>query len=126
MSESTKLLITDRPTKPRLLDGLANVLGPLTPEFKSRLRAVIENPTSATWERAYATMLRPEGLTLWMAVVHVDPTFPTKGPGSDERGRRNPWPRVPDTLTLVRAIRGAASGRITRRSLYAGMGRDGP
>ena len=39
-------------TKPRpLLDGLANVLGPLTPEFKSRLRAVIENPTSATWER---------------------------------------------------------------------------
>src|SRR6266850_2493189 len=34
------------------IEGLANLHGPLTPEFKSWLRAVIENPTSATWERS--------------------------------------------------------------------------
>jgi hypothetical protein len=98
-------------TKPhRLLDGLANCVGPLDPEFKSRLRAVIENPTSETWERAYAIMLRPSGMTLWQAVTLVDPSYPTTGPGGP-RGRRNPWARVPDQLTLVRAIRYAASGR---------------
>jgi hypothetical protein len=46
---------TDRRTKPhRLLDGLANCTGPLSPEVKSLLRAVMENPTNATWERGDA------------------------------------------------------------------------
>ncbi len=116
MSDSTKLLITDRRTKPRLLDGLANCLGPLPPDFKRRLRAVVENPTTATWEDTYAILLQPS-VTLWMAVAHVDPTFPRKGPGQDARGRRNPWLRVPDQLTLVRAIRAAANGRVSLRRL---------
>jgi hypothetical protein len=127
MAAPTKLPVTLRGTKPRpLLDGLANVLGPLTPEFKSRLRAVIENPTSETWERAYAILVRPD-MTLWRAVILVDPTFPTTGPGGP-RGRRNPWLRVPDQLLLVRAIRYAASGKLSRaRVAYlAGQPPDGP
>jgi hypothetical protein len=75
---------------------------------------VIENPTSETWERAYSLVVHPKGITLWNAVCCVDPTFPIVGPGDDERGRRRPWPRVPDQLTIVRAIRAATSGRVTR------------
>jgi hypothetical protein len=104
MSDSTRLPITDRRTKPRrLLTGLANFAGPLAPDIKRRLRAVIENPTSATWEDAHGLILTPGlGITLWNAVCCVDPTFPMRGPGQDERGRRRAWPRVPDQLTIVR------------------------
>jgi len=112
---------TLRSTKPhRLLDGLANFAGPLDVPSMARLRAVIEAPSSATWERAHSLVLTPEGLTLWHAVAVVDPTFPVVGPGQDG-GRRRPWPRVPDQLTLVRAIRAAASGRVTRKEALARM-----
>lgn len=72
-------------------------------------------------------MLRPDGMTLWRAVTFVDPTYPTTRPGGP-RGRSNPWPRVPDTLTLVRAIRFAASGKPSRaRVAYlAGQPPEGP
>jgi hypothetical protein len=113
-------------TKPRgLLHGLANARGPLLPEGKVRVRAVIENPTSETWERAAWLVLHRTGITLWNAVCCVDPTFPTRAPSNDKRGRRRPWPRVPDQLTLVRAIRGATSGRITRKDVLATCLRDG-
>jgi hypothetical protein len=116
MADPTKLLITDRRTKPRLLSGPRH----LTPESQRRLRAVIEHPTRATWERAYSLALTPGfGITLWQAVCVVDPTFPTKGPGQQRH-----WVRVPDQLTIVRAIRAATSGRITREQVVARM-RDG-
>jgi hypothetical protein len=110
----SELPITDRRTKPAgLLDGLANARGPLLPESKAWLRAVIEKPTSETWERAHGLVLHRKGITLWHAVTCVDPTFPVKGPGNDKRGRRRPWARVPDQLTIVRAIQAAKGGRIT-------------
>ena len=36
-------------------------------------------------------------------------------PAPEPGRRRRPWPRVPDQLTLVRAIRGVQSGRVTRK-----------
>ena len=67
------------------------------------------------------------GVTLWQAVCCVDPTFPTKGPGSDKRGRRRQWAQVPDQLTIVRAIRAAVSGRATRKAvLTRSLLPDGP
>jgi hypothetical protein len=110
MSDST----TDRRTKPhRLFDQLANVRGPMDAASKARIRAAVASPTSETWENAHSLVLTPEGVNLWQAVCCVDPTFPTKGPG-DIRGRRNPWPQVPDQLTIVRALRAAVRGRATR------------
>ena len=47
-------------------------------------------------------------------------------PGGDAQGRRRPWPRVPDQLTLVHAIRGAVDGKITRAQAAAGWARQGP
>jgi hypothetical protein len=86
---------------------------------KARVRAVIEHPTSETWERAYSLVVHPKGINLWHAVCCVDPTFPIVGPGDDARGRRRPWPRAPDQLTIVRAIRAATSGRVTRKHVLA-------
>ncbi len=72
-------------------------------------------------------MLTPQGCTLWAAVICVDPTFPTRGPGDDEHGRRRPWPRVPDQLTIVRAIRAAATGCATAHAAILRTHRlDGP
>lgn len=122
----SELPITDRRTKlGGLLDGLASARGPLLPEAKARGRAVIENPTSETWERAAWLVLHPTGITLWNAVCVLEPTFPTKAPGNDKRGQRRPWARVPDQLTIVRAIRAAVSGRITRTDVLATCLRDG-
>jgi len=78
-----------------ILDGLANCTGPLDPDIKRRLRAVIENPTSETWERAYALMLRPSGMTLWRAVSLVDPSYPTTGPGDDTAAGATHGPESP-------------------------------
>lgn len=126
MSDPIRLLIIRRTKLPGLLDGLASARGPLLPEAKAHVRAVIENPASATWERAAWLVLHPTGITLWNAVCVVDATFPTKGPGRDARRRRNSWPRVPDQLTLVRALRAATSGRVTRKDVLATCLRDGP
>jgi hypothetical protein len=82
-----------------LIDGL----GPIAPPVRRRLRAVLEPPMQDTWDAAYAIMLR-SGLILWQAVKAVDPNFPgTKLAG---RGGRS---RVPDQLTLARALRWARS-----------------
>jgi hypothetical protein len=108
-----------------LLDGLADHLGSMDATSKARVRSVIENPTSETWERAYSLVLHPKGLTLWAAVCCVDPDFRTTGPGSDERGRRRQWRQVPDQLTIVRAIRAVVSGCVTRKHVLA-RSLDGP
>ncbi len=108
----------------RLLDGVASFAGPLSAANKACLRACIEAPSSATWEQAYSLVLTPQGLSLWQAVCVVDPTFPAMG--DDARGQRRPWPRGPDQLTLVRAIRGAVDGRITRAQAAAAWSRQGP
>jgi hypothetical protein len=74
-------------------------------------------------ERATRSSSTP--ITLWAAVCCVDPTFPTTGPGSDERGRRRQWRHVPDQLTIVRAIRAVVSGCVTRKHVLA-RSLDGP
>lgn len=84
---------------------MASFAGPLSAASKARLRASI--------------VLTPQGLSLWQAVCVVDPTFPAVGPGDDARGQRRPRPRVLDQLTLVRAIRGAVNGKITRAQAAA-------
>ncbi len=81
-----------------LLDGLA-----IAPPLRQRLRRVLEAPTPETWDAAYGIVLRVEPeltLTLWGAVRAVDETFP-----ATKAARRGGWERVPDQLTLARALR---------------------
>ena len=60
-------------------------------------------------------MLNAAGMTLWQAIIAVDPDFPATGPSS----RRNPqsgrsvrisgWSKSPDENTLMAALRRATS-----------------
>jgi hypothetical protein len=100
-----------------LLHGLKNARGPLGAEAKARLREAVEHPTSASWEAAHQLVITKTGRTLWQGVCCVDPTFPTAAPP-----RGQPWPRVPDSFTIVRAIRAAANGRITLAQVQARLG----
>lgn len=95
------------------LQRCTNVFGPLDLKIQKRLRALIQHPTEARWDDAHGIILSDAAwLTLWQAVRLVDPTFPNIGPVerqllSGRPVRISTWPRVPDALLLVRAIRHA-------------------
>lgn len=97
-----------------MLDEMNNLFGPLAPEIRRRLRIAVEAPTEKSWDDAYSIVLRDGkgfglGLTLWQAVIAVDPTFPRQGPATDIEGNVVAgWPRVPDQFTIVRALKYAS------------------
>lgn len=90
------------------LDLARNMFGKLRPEYRTRLRAVLYHPTEETWDEAYSIILNPYvgmGLTLWQAVIAVDPSFPRVGPREDVRGRRvERWRRIPSQALLLAAL----------------------
>jgi len=91
----------------RELDLASSMLGPLTEDSRARLLAVVENPTRDNWEDAHRIILRGDGpmLTLWQAVIAVDPTFPRRGTLTDQHGKViEDWHTIPDRETLRQAI----------------------
>lgn len=84
-----------------------NLFGPIKPEIRQRLDACLENPTEKTWEEAYSIIINGDHMiSLWQAVVAADQTFPMTGPVETLEGKRlEGWKRVPDKVTLVRALR---------------------
>lgn len=82
------------------LDLARNLLGKLKPETRKRLQAVVNKPTQKTWDAAHCVILSTigRGLTLWQAVLEVEPTF-TRSKPYDE-----PWPTIPSRETLIKAI----------------------
>lgn len=91
----------------RELDMARNMFGKLRPDLKTRLRAVLYQPTEETWDNAHTIIVGADGwTTLWQAVLRVDPTFPRSGPAHDSRGRLvSRWAKVPSQETLIRALR---------------------
>ena len=75
-----------------------NLLGPLGPDTRRRVEAVMANPIERTWDDAHEIVLNARtGTTLWQAVCAVDPSFPTtKGD--------NHWQRIPSKSTLLAAV----------------------
>lgn len=92
--------------------ALSNFFGALPPAIKARLREVRRDPRRY-WDRDHGIILRAEvglGLTLWQAVLAVDPTFPRRGRATDINGRvLDDWARYPDTVLIGRALRYAAT-----------------
>lgn len=86
-----------------------NLYGPLSADVLARLDAVVSSPTNETWEDAHSIILNSKRfVTLWQAVIHEDPTFPTTGPRTDNRGKQiTPWPQIPSQELLIRAINAA-------------------
>lgn len=93
----------------RLFDRCSSMLGPLDPEIRERLQAVIDNPSAETWDNAFSIIINgsPRRMrTLWQAVIAVDPTFP-RSAGSIDVSPAERWIQYPDAVTIVRAIRRA-------------------
>lgn len=101
------------------LNAASNFIGPLDGTLRIRLNALIENPCEATWDDAHSIVLNAGpgtgfGLTLWQAVLAVDPTFPQSGPrtawvedDSELGGHSEPisgWERVPTADVIRQAI----------------------
>jgi len=89
------------------VEDCRNMFGKLDAECRGRLEAVLENPTEETWDNAYSLIIGGDGFTtLWQAWVKVDSTAPRTGPAEDFAGKRlHGWSRIPDQLTLYRALK---------------------
>lgn len=96
-----------------LLDNATNMFGPLSPDAKARIMAFIDAPSLKGWNDIYSCLISGEGMvTIWQAVIAVDPTFqrigkPVKDPARAKASQV--WDRYPDPLTVARAIRHATS-----------------
>lgn len=88
------------------LDLAKNMFGKLKPEYKTMLRAVLYHPTEETWEDAHSIIVgADEWMTLWQAVIAIDPTFPQVGPSTDSSGRVvKRWRRIPTQALLLAAL----------------------
>jgi len=90
-----------------VVDRCSNYFGPLVDkDLRTRLQAALDNPSQETWEDAYSIIVSGStGMTMWQAILAVDPDFPRS------KTMDGPWPKIPDQLTLYRAIRHATAGR---------------
>ncbi len=80
-----------------LLDNATNLFGKLQPDVRARIVRFLDEPTEANWNGCYCVLISPF-TTVWRAMTDLDPAFPRAvGPG--------PWERIPDALTVARAIR---------------------
>ena len=93
------------------VDRCSNLIGSVSaqPQVRGFLEAVVRDPNPRTWNKAYSLIIRGDRsmLTLWQAVCIVDPRFPTQAPATNNLARK--WPKVPDQLTLYRALKVATS-----------------
>ncbi len=97
----------------KLIDQCRNMFGPLKPEYRKRLEAVLDNPTPKTWDDAYSIIITFDPLvTLWQAVCEVDTSFPRRAAADDNYNAR--WERIPDQFTLYRALNVALIHQIER------------
>lgn len=89
------------------VDEVSNMSGRLEGEARDSLIAVLANPTQETWSEAFRLIISNERLlTLWQAVVAVDPTF-QKSLVDDY------WDRIPDYDTISSALRYAVTGDLS-------------
>ena len=86
----------------RDLDEGTNLFGPLGPQVRARLFAVVDNPTQDTWGNAYSVIVTSQGMTtLWQALLaYTDYAVQSKPAGQD-------WPAVPTREQLVTALHAA-------------------
>jgi hypothetical protein len=80
------------------LEFATNMFGPLKPDMKKRLMAVINKPSQRTWDNAYSIILNSKTETLWDAVLAVNPFFVRRKP-LDE-----PWPAIPTKQDIIAAL----------------------
>lgn len=94
MSEAEMLILMDA------LDKGTNVFGPLKPEIRARLYAVVSDPTDSTWADTYTIMINNERFqTLWQACLKYA-GYTGKPDGEGWSG----WSEVPTRAQLLTAL----------------------
>lgn len=88
-----------------LFDGTTNMFGPLDQEIRQRILRFLNNPSEKNWDDIFSIIINDRAKlsgtrTIWQAVLAIDPTFPRTKSGKH-------WERVPDAMTVARAIRAA-------------------
>lgn len=82
--------------------SLRNLFGQISCEMKDRLNMFALKQDSKTWSDVSSIILRSNPmLTMWQAVIKVDPTFPRSGPLEQKGKVIRDWERIPD-LKLFR------------------------
>lgn len=81
------------------VNNCSNAFGYLSNDCRTRLEAVLDNPTQDTWDNACSIIINGDNLTtLWQAWIKVDPNACLSKKG----GR---WPVVPSQFVLYKAIK---------------------
>jgi hypothetical protein len=94
-----------------LLDGARNLFGPIKDDVKQRIYAYLQNPSFERWEDIHGLVIRWDGRinTVWQALGHLDPRyFDIAIPYHQGRRPRKAelrWSKIPDAVTLARAIK---------------------
>jgi len=93
----------------REIDMARNWFGfPLTEDCRTRLMTVLETPNRDTWDDAFSIILNGEvglGLTVWQAVIALDPSYSDIGRVTDFEGNIiSDWKRIPDRELLRQAV----------------------
>lgn len=83
-----------------------NQRGRIDADIQRRLAALVNNPTIETWTDAHGLIVNGrDGITIWQAVCHIDPTYRNIGRVTDVNGRIvEEWERIPDRALLERAL----------------------
>lgn len=108
-------LSEDRDTPPmkKDLNELRNAFGNLTEEDKQRVLKLYKAPTPELWGLCSGISLAPGpgfGLTLWQALLAVDPeNTPNTGPSFKPGQEACPWNWAPTTTAVEQAIAYAAT-----------------
>ncbi len=82
------------------LEFASNINGKLSPEIKTRLQTLIDEPNQLNWENTYSLIINNRGKisTLWQAVLSVNPSFTRSKCSEDE------WQQIPTQETIIKAI----------------------
>jgi hypothetical protein len=100
-----------------------NIFGPLSAAVRARVLALVANPGPDTWDDACTIILNSGpgtgfGITLWQAVMQVDPDCPRSGVPYRLGETQTPTQRwdgyTPDPMTVLSAIRVATGQHGTR------------
>ena len=88
------------------LNLATNCFGGLSVELRRDIVHYIQNPTPENWSEIAGTIINGHTwLTIWQAVIVVDPTFPKTGRTIDTEGNVvKEWSEIPSIEILQKAL----------------------